>query len=129
MIYTTYLSNLKNLPEDSIKFLITRWKPRNTIDVKKYNLEWRPNLAPTELTLAKYKDKTIDWSEYRQRFIDESFENKLFMDGLQEVIDYNDQGLDVFLICYEKDDKVCHRCILQEIFEYNGYKCKEYRKE
>ena len=41
MIYTTYLSNLKNLPNDekTKKYLITRWKPRNTIDVKKYNIE------------------------------------------------------------------------------------------
>ena len=130
MIYTTYLSNLKNLPEEnSIKFLITRWKPRNTIDVKKYNLEWRPNLAPTELTLAKYKDESITWSEYRQLFIDESFENQLFMDGLQEAMNYNDEGLDVFLICYEKDDSICHRSILKEIFEINGYECKEYRKD
>lgn len=130
MIYTTYLSNLKNLPEEnSIKFLITRWKPRNTIDVKKYNLEWRPNLAPTELTLAKYKDESITWSEYRQLFIDESFENQLFIDGLQEAMNYNDEGLDVFLICYEKDDSICHRSILKEIFEINGYECKEYRKD
>jgi uncharacterized protein YeaO (DUF488 family) len=130
MIYTTYLSNLKNLPEEnSVKFLITRWKPRNTIDVKKYNLEWRPNLAPTELTLAKYKDESITWSEYRQLFIDESFENQLFIDGLQEAMNYNDEGLDVFLICYEKDDSICHRSILQEIFEINGYQCKEYRKD
>lgn len=130
MIYTTYLSNLKNLPEEnSVKFLITRWKPRNTIDVKKYNLEWRPNLAPTELTLAKYKDESITWSEYRQLFIDESFENQLFIDGLQEAMNYNDEGLDVFLICYEKDDSICHRSILKEIFEINGYECKEYRKD
>ena len=69
MIYTTYLSNLKNLPNDekTKKYLITRWKPRNTIDVKKYNLEWAPQLAPTELTLAKYKDGSIDCKEYRQR--------------------------------------------------------------
>ena len=76
MIYTTYLSNLKNLPNDDMtkKYLITRWKPRNTIDVKKYNLEWAPQLAPTELTLAKRKDGSIDWREFRQRYINESFD-------------------------------------------------------
>ena len=131
MIYTTYLSNLKNLPNDekTKKYLITRWKPRNTIDVKKYNLEWAPQLAPTELTLAKYKDGSIDWKEYRQRYIDESFSNPLFIDGLKEIVDYNDEGYDIFLICYEKDDSTCHRSILKEILQINNYKCKEYRKE
>lgn len=131
MIYTTYLSNLKNLPNDekTKKYLITRWKPRNTIDVKKYNLEWAPQLAPTELTLAKYKDGSIDWKEYRQRYIDESFDNPLFIDGLKEIVEYNDKGYDIFLICYEKDDSTCHRSILKEILQINNYKCKEYRKE
>ena len=131
MIYTTYLSNLKNLPNDekTKKYLITRWKPRNTIDVKKYNLEWAPQLAPTELTLAKYKDGSIDWKEYRQRYIDESFSNPLFIDGLKEIVDYNDEGYDIFLICYEKNDSTCHRSILKEILQINNYKCKEYRKE
>lgn len=131
MIYTTYLSNLKNLPNDekTKKYLITRWKPRNTIDVKKYNLEWAPQLAPTELTLAKYKDGSIDWKEYRQRYIDESFSNPLFIDGLKEIVEYNDEGYDIFLICYEKDDSTCHRSILKEILQINNYKCEEYRKE
>ena len=131
MIYTTYLSNLKNLPNDekTKKYLITRWKPRNTIDVKKYNLEWAPQLAPTELTLAKYKDGSIDWKEYRQRYIDESFSNPLFIDGLKEIVDYNDKGYDIFLICYEKNDSTCHRSILKEILHINNYKCEEYRKE
>ena len=131
MIYTTYLSNLKNLPNDekTKKYLITRWKPRNTIDVKKYNLEWAPQLAPTELTLAKYKDGSIDWKEYRQRYIDESFSNPLFIDGLKEIVEYNDEGYDIFLICYEKDDSICHRSILKEILQINNYKCEEYRKE
>ena len=131
MIYTTYLSNLKNLPNDekTKKYLITRWKPRNTIDVKKYNLEWAPQLAPTELTLAKYKDGSIDWKEYRQRYIDESFSNPLFIDGLKEIVEYNDKGYDIFLICYEKNDSTCHRSILKEILQINNYKCEEYRKE
>ena len=131
MIYTTYLSNLKNLPNDEKTkiYLITRWKPRNTIDVKKYNLEWAPQLAPTELTLAKYKDGSIDWKEYRQRYIDESFDNPLFIDGLKEIVEYNDKGYDIFLICYEKDDSTCHRSILKEILQINNYKCEEYRKE
>lgn len=131
MIYTTYLSNLKNLPNDDMtkKYLITRWKPRNTINVSKYNLEWTPQLAPTELTLAKCKDGSIEWKEFRQRYIDESFENPLFIDELEEIIELNSKGYTIFLICYEKDDTICHRSILREILEYNNQECKEYRKD
>ncbi len=131
MIYTTYLSNLKNLPNDekTKKYLITSWKPRNTIDLKKYNLEWAPNLAPTELTLSKYTDGSINWREFRERFINESFDNRLFVDGLSEIIELNNEGYDIFLICYEKDDKVCHRSILKEILEFNNQNCEEYGKE
>lgn len=129
MIYTTYLSNLKNLPNDekTKKLLITRWKPRNTIDVKKYGIEWAPNLAPTELTLAKYKDGTIDWKEYRQRYIDESFDNKWFLEEIEEIRSLDEKGYDIFLICYEKDDLICHRSILREILIYNEIKCEEWK--
>lgn len=131
MIYTTYLSNLKNLPNDekTIKYLVTRWKPRNSIDVKKYGIQWAPYLAPTELTLSKYKDGSINWKEYKERFIDESFSNQLFIDGMNEVIELNNQGFDIFLICYEKDDSMCHRSILREILEFNNQECEEYRKD
>lgn len=131
MVYTTYLSNLKNLPNDeqTIKYLITRWKPRNTIDVNKYGIIWAPQLAPTELTLSRYKDGTIGWQEYRNLFIDESFENKLFIDAVEEIIKLNDDGYDIFLICYEKDDLMCHRSILREILHFNNCECEEYRKE
>ena len=131
MIYTTYLSNLKNLPtnDKTKKYLITRWKPRNTIDVKKYDLEWAPNLAPTELTLAKYTDGSIDWAEFRRRFINESFDNKLFIDGISDIVELNEKGYDIYLICYEKDCSICHRSILKEILEFNDQVCEEYGKD
>lgn len=131
MIYTTYLSNLKNLPNNdkTKKYLVTRWKPRNTIDVNKYNLTWAPNLAPTELTLSRYTDGSIDWRTFREFFIEESFNNQLFKDGMNEIIELDSEGYDIFLICYEKDDTICHRSILREILEFNDCKCEEYRKD
>lgn len=129
MIYTTYLSNLKNIPENSIKILITRWRPRNTINKEKYGLLWRPNLAPSELTLSQRKDGNLNWQQFRKQYIQESYDNQLFIDGLNEIMDYDDAGKDVFLICYEKDELECHRIILKEILILNNYNCKEYRKD
>lgn len=128
MIYTSYLSNLKNLPNDenTKKILIIRWRPRNTIDLEKYNLEWWPQLAPSELILSKYKDGSIDWKQYRQMYLEDAERNIMFIDALQQIIELNDEGKDVFLICYEKNDLMCHRSILREILKYNNIDSKEY---
>lgn len=127
MIYTTYMSNIKNIPNNAIKILITRWKPRKSDFIEKENILWRPNLGPTELTLARFKDGSIDWSEFRKIFLDESFDNKMFLEGMEEIATYAENN-DVFLICYEKEDIFCHRSILREILNFNDYKCIEYRK-
>ena len=90
---------------------------------------WAPHLAPTELTLSKYTDGSLNWQNFRDKFIDESFSNQIFIDGMNEIIDLNSQGYEIYLICYEKDDSVCHRRILREILEFNDQICEEYRKE
>lgn len=125
MIYTTYMSNIKNIPKDSIKILISRWRPRKSDFINKENILWRPNLGPTELTLCKYKDGTIDWPEFRKRFINEAYDNKMFQEGIDEIIGYS-KNSDVFLICYEKEDIYCHRSILREILNKKDYKTIEY---
>lgn len=128
MIYTTYLSNVKNLPNDenTKKILVIRWKPRNTIDLDKYNLEWWPQLAPSELILSKYKDGSINWQQYREMYLEDAERNAMFIDALQQIIDMNNEGKNIFLICYEKNDIMCHRSILREILKYNDIDSKEY---
>ena len=85
MIYTSYLANVKKLPEDMKKILVIRWKPRNTMNPEKYNLEWWPELAPSELILSKYKDGSIDWQQYRVMFVDHANSNVMFQEALKEV--------------------------------------------
>lgn len=130
MIYTSYLANLKNIPDNdnTVRIFITRWKPRNTISMDSYKMIWRPNLAPSELLLAKYKDGTISWNVLRETFLSETKTNKLLKDGLQEVIELS-KDKDVFLICYEKDATTCHRSILREIFINNNIECEEFKND
>ena len=129
MLYTTYLSNIKNLPNDEsiVKILITRFRPTTTFNPQKYNLLWRPGLAPSESTFTKYKDGTINWSEFRDEYIEQANCSAVFEDSYYEVVDYLEEGKDVFLICYEKNDLECHRSILREIFNCNNIECKEYK--
>lgn len=116
MIYTSYLANVKKLPTNMKKILVIRWKPRNTMNPEKYNLEWWPQLAPSELLLSKYKDNSIDWHQYREMFIEESYTNVMFIDALEQIIELN-KTQDICLICYEKNDLECHRSLIREILK------------
>lgn len=116
MIYTSYLANVKKLPQDMKKILVIRWKPRNTMNVEKYGMEWWPQLAPSELILSKYKDGSIDWKQYREMFIEHANTNTMFQDALEQVKELNETQ-DVCLICYEKNDLECHRSIIREILK------------
>lgn len=129
MLYTTYLSNVKNLPdnEDVVKILITRFRPTSTFKPEKYNLIWRPPLAPSEHLFARYKEGTMSWSEFRETYIEQASTSKEFEKSFYEIKKYIEEGKDVFLICYEKDDMQCHRSILREIFNCNGIECIEYK--
>ena len=116
MIYTSYLANVKKLPTNMKKILVIRWKPRNTMNPEKYNLEWWPQLAPSELLLSKYKDNSIDWHQYREMFIEESYTNVMFIDALEQIIELC-KTQDICLICYEKNDLECHRSLIREILK------------
>ncbi len=128
MLYTTYLANLKNLPkeENNLCILVTRWKPRNSINTDKYNILWRPNLGPSETLLTRWKSNNMTWKEYRKTYLEEANNNKIFMDGIKEIVDLSKEYDNIFLVCYEKEDFNCHRSILREILNYNDMYCKEY---
>ena len=129
MLYTTYLSNVKNLPNDEnvVKILITRFRPTTTFNPQKYNLLWRPSLAPSEHIFARHKDGSMSWKEFREAYIEQASSSYEFEKSFFEIRDYLNEGKDVFLICYEKDDMQCHRSILREIFNCNNIECKEYK--
>lgn len=129
LLYTTYMSNIRNIPNDknTVCILVTRWKPRN-INSKNYNFDiiWKPNLGPSEILLTRWKSGNMNWCEYREIYLQESNNNKVFINEIQDVINYLEKDKNVFLVCYEKDSINCHRSILREIFQYNNIECKEY---
>ena len=94
MLYTTYLANLKNLPkeENNLCILVTRWKPRNSINTDKYNILWRPNLGASETLLTRWKSNNMTWKEYRKTYLEEANNNKIFMDGIKEIVDFHKES-------------------------------------
>ena len=113
MLYTSYISNMRNLPEGKI-VLITRWAPKS-LDLSKFNdAKWEPVLAPADSLLAQYKNgamtKVEMLNKYKEFLENNLAANELILSLVQEVR----QGGNVFLICYEKDVFDCHRSVLAQ---------------
>lgn len=126
MLYTTYISNMRNLPEGKY-VLVTRWAPKS-LDLSKFNdASWEPILAPSDTLLASYKNGAMTkiemFNKYKEALSSLACE-ELILSLAQQV----KQGEDVFLICYEKEAFDCHRSILaQYISDKYMIPWKEYR--
>ncbi len=126
MLYTTYISNMRNLPEGKY-VLVTRWAPKS-LDLSKFNdASWEPILAPSDTLLASYKNSAMTkiemFNKYKEALSSLACE-ELILSLAQKV----KQGEDVFLICYEKEVFDCHRSILaQYISDKYMIPWKEYR--
>jgi uncharacterized protein YeaO (DUF488 family) len=112
--------------EHGFRILITRglgvlrWV--KTAERKRYYDDWwngsksgNPDLelAPSkELKDAFIKYKTITWSEYERRFIDEIKNNPKAQKALETLSNYN--GI-VTLLCHCEDENLCHRSIVNQM--------------
>lgn len=110
MLYTSYISNMRNLPEGKY-VLITRWAPKS-LDLSKFDdAEWKPLLAPADNLLAQYKNGAmtkVEMLNKYQEFLRNDLSAKLLIKELAEIA----ATKDVFLICYEKEVFDCHRSVL-----------------
>ncbi len=123
-LYTTYLSKLKNIPENALKLIITRFPP------KYLNLNEYPNtyivkqLAPSIQLLTQYK-KNNNWEWYVKEFQLEMQTRKDMIKAINRLKEILDDEEDVYLICYEKDYTKCHRNLIARKLQQEGYNCKE----
>lgn len=98
MLKESYLANMKNLPKDAIKLIVTRSKNHP--------------LSPSKELLFDYKIGEITWAQYEERFRKEmdTDEARFYMAEIKLLA--KDQ--DVYLICFEKRFP-CHRFILLDM--------------
>ena len=120
-IYTSYFSNLRNIPPDIVPISIARGTP-SWFDGLCIKL-----LAPHEHIRARYnfdgnKDRYI--REYTEEVLD-----ILYAPKLVQYLMVKSGGRDVVLLCYESPDKFCHRHLVSEWLNRNGFHCKEYSDE
>ena len=125
MIYTSYFAKLKSLPDDIIPISICGKAP----DWYK-GLQYK-RLAPKYSFFMKWKENHDN--DYYIKCFNEQVLSKLdAMDVVLDLFDLlNENGFNIgdkniALICYEKPDDFCHRHLVANWLNKNGYECKEW---
>lgn len=75
-----------------------------------------PDLAPTKEILKPYKEKTITWQQYEEKFLDLMSKRNIEKHIKPEVIQNN------CLLCSEHQPHLCHRRLVAEYFKLNWQK-------
>jgi len=76
--------------------------------------EWLRELAPSIELLDDYRKRKIGWRGYEKRYLQEMESRKELIRALKQ---RSDGGETITLLCWEKDDRFCHRRLLKELLE------------
>ena len=127
MIYTSYFAKLKSLPNNIIPISICAKVPSwyEGLQYKK--------LAPKYDFFMKWKENHDN--DYYIKCFNEQVLNELnVLTVIKDLIDLipqdliSEHGLNktICLVCYEKPSDFCHRHLVAEWLNKNGFKCTEY---
>jgi len=133
MIYTSYFAKLKSLPDNVVPISICGKAPSwyRGLQYKKlapkygFFMEWKEN-HNNEYYIRCYKEQVTD--KLNPKFVVAELDNLLLSSVLG--IDCKIDSLAVphiTLICYEKPADFCHRHLVADWLNQNGFKCEEYK--
>lgn len=117
-IYTSYFANLRNLPPDIFPISIARKTP-----------SWFDGISIKLLAPDDQIRSTYNFDGNNERYItdyNEEVLSILYAPKLVQYIMVKSGGRDVVLLCYETPDKFCHRHLVSEWLNKNGFHCQEY---
>lgn len=106
-------------PDDGLRVLICRFRPRGLPKAKETWDVWKKDLGPSAPLLAAYQGKgqtPISLDTYRERYLKEMEAQR---DTIAELAARVDRGETVTLLC-SKDciiAEACHRTLLAELIE------------
>lgn len=115
MIYTSYFAMTRKIKDKDKLLSIALWTPKNM------HIQCIPYLSPTKEILLRYKedqDKEAYTRAYREKILD-----VLNVDRVAKYL----QGR--ILLCYERLESFCHRHIVAQWLNENGYECEELSSE
>lgn len=113
MIYTSYFANQRKLAHLK-KVSISRFPPK-WFQADEYALE----LAPSKELLNEYKNGNVSDEEY-----DEIYKQETLSKLNPEDIFHKYDG--AVLLCYEKTGDFCHRNIVSQWLQENGFEAGEF---
>lgn len=124
MIYTSYFAKLKELENHNIIPISICAKAPDWYKGLQYK-----KLAPKYGFFMEWK-KNHDNDYYIEHFQKEVLDR---LDAIEVILDFsrmvhgfNVGENDIALICYEKPSDFCHRHLVAEWLNKNGYKCEEW---
>lgn len=121
MIYTSYFAKLKSLPDNIIPISICGKAP----DWYK-GLQYK-KLAPKYDFFIKWKnnhDNDYYTKCFKEQVLDKLEVAKVILDFSQIMLVHNTSN--ICLICYEKPNDFCHRHLVRDWLNENGFECKEW---
>jgi uncharacterized protein YeaO (DUF488 family) len=106
-------------PDDGLRVLVCRYRPRGVRKEDEAWDVWAPNLGPSRELHAAYYGKSgapITWDEYERRYLDEIKAARVF---IRSLVDRVRRGERVTLLCSSAcvDPARCHRTLLGAIVE------------
>lgn len=107
-------------PDDGLRILITRYRPRGVAKADETWDEWRPDLGPSrELHAAVYGKggrTQITWMTYLARYRAEMRQQREAIDDLARQVA---AGQQITLLCSSSCDREsrCHRSVLRDLIE------------
>lgn len=122
MIYTSYFAKLKSLPKNIIPISICGKAPEGYKGLQykklapKYDffMQWKQN-KDNDFYIKCFNEQVLSYLNADQ-----------VIKELVGDLDPNKDEIDIALICYEKPTDFCHRHLVAQWLNKNGYKCEEY---
>lgn len=121
MLYTTYFSKLRDLPDDIVPVAICGKKPGWFIGAH------YAKLAPKYRFFMEYK-KNHDVCYYVDHFNSEVLSHLDPQKVHQELVQLTGND-NIALVCYESPEKFCHRHLVRNWFMSHGVFIKEFQEE
>lgn len=134
MIYTSYFAKLKSLPDNIIPISICGKAPDwyKGLQYKKlapkydFFMKWKEN-HDNDYYIKCFNEQVLDRLNSEQ--VVKELDNLLLNQTM--AIDYNGDLKEVpriALICYEKPSDFCHRHLVANWLNENGFQCKEWEE-
>lgn len=125
MIYTSYFAKLKELEKHNIIPISICGKAPDWYKGLQYK-----ELAPKYGFFMEWK-KNHDDDYYIGHFWSEVLDKLDILDVIRNFIDISnkEEKNDIALICYEEPSDFCHRHLVAEWLNQNGFKCEEWEED